>query len=223
MIRSEDLKCNEDVLAIWGFKFPKVKEEANKAIHHALLIISMMATKGRFRIMYFHSGVKGAGEKNPKLIKKIAKKMTKDMRSNLVSFDIIQPNFSLKLSLFFFDKFSFTDYKIQFKGTDYEWLDIEQKTFVLGSMPVEVKVAQTKKTHGEGSSIVGDKKVITKDVVSTSDSKYKDFDISTAIQTYDILGKHLYEFPKSEGEIIPDVFTMIFSYFHSNQVSNLKI
>lgn len=223
MIRSEDLKWNEDLLVIWGFRFPKKKIESKQAIHHALLLINNMAMKGNFRIVYFHTGVKGAGEKIPTLLKKIWKKMSKDMRSNLVSIDILNGNFSLKLSLFFFDKFSFTDYKIHFRQNDYEWLDIEQKTFILGSQPEEIKLYEAKKSSTEVSSVVGEKKIIRKDVVSTSDSKYKDFDVTNAVQTYDILGKHLYEFPKSEGEIIPDVFTTIFSYFYSNEVIILCI
>ena len=145
------------------------------------------------------------------------------MRANLTSIDIIHPNFSLKLSLFFFDKFSFTDFKINFRDHDYEWLDIEQKTFILGSQPEEIKQWESRKSLGETSRVVGDKKTIKKDVVSTSDSKYKDFDISKAVQSYDISGKHIYEFPKSEGEIIPDVFTMIFSYFQSNEVKSIPL
>ena len=145
--------------------------------------------------------------------------MSKDMRSNLSSIDILDGNFSLKLALFFFDKFSFTDYKIHFRQNDYEWLDIEQKTFILGAQPEEIKLFEAKKCSVAEGPVVGDMKVITKDVVSRSDSKYKDFDVTKAVQTYDILGKHLYEFPKSDGEIIPDVFTTIFSYFQSNEVS----
>mmetsp|Transcript_26538 Transcript_26538/g.26409 ORF Transcript_26538/g.26409 Transcript_26538/m.26409 type:complete len:107 (+) Transcript_26538:75-395(+) len=71
MIRSEDLKCNEDLLVIWGFRFPTAKIESKQAIHHALLLINNMAIKGNFRIVYFHTGVKGAGEKIPSLLKKI--------------------------------------------------------------------------------------------------------------------------------------------------------
>jgi len=65
MIRSEDLKCNEDVLWIWGFKFPRDKTEAKMAIHHCLLLINSMAAKDKFRIEYFHSEVDGAGSYNP--------------------------------------------------------------------------------------------------------------------------------------------------------------
>lgn len=68
-----------------------------------------------------------------------------------------------------------------------------------------------------GMGVIGDKKIFKKEVVSTSDSKYKDFDISTAIQTYDILGKHLSEFPRSDDEMIPEIFTVIFSYFKRNK------
>ena len=48
-------------------------------------------------------------------------------------------------------------------------------------------------------------------------NKYKDFDVTTAVQSYDILGKHLYEFPRSEGETIPEIFTVIFNYFERNE------
>jgi len=65
--------------------------------------------------------------------------------------------------------------------------------------------------------MVGDKKIFRKEVLSTSDSKYKNFDISTAIQTYDILGKHISEFPRGEEEAIPEIFTVIFSYFQMNK------
>ena len=69
MIRSEDLKWNEDLLCIWGYKFPKEKEEAKNAIHHALIHVDSLASKEKFRVIYFHSDVKGAGTHIPKLIK----------------------------------------------------------------------------------------------------------------------------------------------------------
>lgn len=62
MKKFEDLKCNEDVLCIWGFKFPTDNDEANKAIHHALLDINELSLKDRFRIIYFHTNVNGSGK-----------------------------------------------------------------------------------------------------------------------------------------------------------------
>lgn len=59
------------LIVIWGFRFPTKKIESKQAIHHALLLINNMAMKGNFRIVYFHTGVKGAGEKIPTLLKKI--------------------------------------------------------------------------------------------------------------------------------------------------------
>jgi hypothetical protein len=219
MIKSEDLKCNEDILWIWGFKFPTKKAEANKAIHHGLLLINAMANKGCFRIAYFHSDVKGAGNKIPKMIKKMCKKMTADMRMNLTSFDIVHPNFSLKWALFFFDKFTFTDYKIHFidRLEDiYDQLEIDQKTFVMGVIPCEVKI-RDHDGNNDGKSVVSNTKVISKMVVYTSDLKYKDFDITTAVKTYDIYKKHISEFARDEGDMIPDVFNVIFSYFERNE------
>lgn len=182
-----------------------------------------MASKGNFRIAYFHSMVKGAGNKLPKLIKKLCKKMTAEMRLNLTSFDIVHPNFGLKCALFFFDKFTFTDYKIKFRESledIYDRIEIDQKTFVMGVLPSEVKMHDHDKNKS-GASVVGDKKEIRKVVVSISDAKYKDFDISTAVQTYDIYGKHIAEFVRDENDIIPDVFTVIFSYFERN-VNHMK-
>jgi hypothetical protein len=182
-----------------------------------------MASKGYFRIAYFHSMVKGAGNKLPKLIKKLCKKMTAEMRLNLTSFDIVHPNFGLKCALFFFDKFTFTDYKIKFRESledIYDRIEIDQKTFVMGVLPSEVKMHDHDKNKS-GASVVGDKKEIRKVVVSISDAKYKDFDISTAVQTYDIYGKHIAEFVRDENDIIPDVFTVIFSYFERN-VNHMK-
>ena len=69
MIRSEDLKWNEDILCIWGYKFPKDREEARQAIHHALIHVDLMSSKEKFRIIYFHSDVQGSGVNIPKLIK----------------------------------------------------------------------------------------------------------------------------------------------------------
>ena len=217
MIRSEDFKSNEDLLWIWGFKFPTDADEAKKAIHHGLVLIDMMAHKEHFRIVYFHSNVTGAGSKIPKMIKKLCKKMSKEMRRKLVAFDIVHPNFALKWALFFFDKFSLTDYKIHFRpslDSLYELIDIEQKTFVIGALPVEITLFDG---SASGKKTVGDKKVFKKEVVSTSDSKYKDFDVSTAVQGYEILGKHIYEFPRDEGELVPEIFTVLFSYFERNE------
>jgi hypothetical protein len=96
----------------------------------------------------------------------------------------------------------------------YELIDIEQKTFVLGALPVEITLFDG---SASGKKTVGDKKVFKKEVVSTSDSKYKDFDLSTAVQGYEILGKHIYEFPRDEGELVPEIFTVLFSYFERNE------
>jgi hypothetical protein len=153
------------------------------------------------------------------MIKKLCKKMTADMRLNLTSFDIVHPNFGLKWALFFFEKFTFTDYKIHFiEGLDdiYDQLEIDQKTFVMGVIPCEVKVRDHDKNN-DGKSVVSNTKVISKMVVYTSDVKYKDFDISTAVKTYDIYKKHISEFARGEGDIIPDVFNVIFSYFERNE------
>lgn len=71
--------------------------------------------------------------------------MTKPMRTKLASFDIIHSNFSLKCALFFFNKFSLTDYKINFKSTIdsiYDLIDTEQKTFILGVLPKEIKESE---------------------------------------------------------------------------------
>ena len=70
-------------------------------------------------------------------------------------------------------------------------------------MPAEVRLFDS---AAFGKSTVGDKKVFKKEVVSTSDAKYKDFDISTAVQSYEISGKHIYEFPRDEGELVPEIF-----------------
>lgn len=223
MSKSEDLKCNEDILCIWGFKMPHDPIEANKVIHHCLLQTNSLAAKGKFRIVYFHSDVKGKGFKIPKMIKKICSKMSKDMRSNLTSFDIIHGNFALKWALFFFKEFSFTDYKIHFRDNMeafYEDIDIEQKTFVLNVLPIEIRLYDSQRPNS-GSSIVGDKKLFKKDIVSKSDSKYVNFDSSTAVQTHQILGKHISEFPREEGETVPEIFTLIFNYFEANE-ENLK-
>ena len=43
---------------------------------------------------------------------------------------------------------------------------------------------------------------------NVKDGQYKDFDTTTAVQTYEVLGKHLYEFMRSEEESIPEIFTL---------------
>jgi hypothetical protein len=223
MTKSEDLKCNEDILCIWGYKMPQDPTEANKVIHHALLQTNSLATKEKFRIVYFHSDVKGKGFKIPKLIKKLCSKMSKEMRSKLASFDIIHANFALKCALFFFKEFSFTDYKINFRdGLEslYEDIDIEQKTFVLNVLPIEIRLYDSQQPNS-GNNVVGDKKLFKKDIVSKSDSKYMNFDSSTAVQTHQILGKHISEFPREEGETVPEIFTLIFNYFEANE-DNMK-
>lgn len=213
MIKSEDLK-EEDLLCIWGFKLPNDPDVMGKVIHHALVETNFLSTKEKFRIIYFHSEVNGKGYKIPKLIKKICKSISKDMRRKLSSFDIVHPNFSLKCALFFFDKLSFVDYKIHFVEQLEEYylkLGIEQKTFVLGVLPAEIKLCDAGRHGGEKkASVVGVKKGFKKDVVSCSESKYKNFDVTTAVQTYDILGKHISEFPREEPEVIPEIFTLIF-------------
>lgn len=95
------------------------------------------------------------------------------MRAKLSSFDIVHANFSLKWALFFFDKFSFTDFKIHFKGsleTLFKKVDIEQKTFILGAIPIQVKEFDDEKSGlWEESTIIGKKRGFTKDVISSSD------------------------------------------------------
>ena len=68
MTKSEGLISDENLLLIWGTKFPKSKVMADKAIHHALLQVDSLAQKGMFRIIYFHSDVYGKGSRIPKLI-----------------------------------------------------------------------------------------------------------------------------------------------------------
>jgi hypothetical protein len=144
--------------------------------------------------------------------------MSKSMRKKLTWFDIVHPNFALKWALFFFDKMSLTNYKIHFrKSLDslYEEVDIEQKTFIMGELPEEIGFFEIEKPKAK-VSIVGTKKMFTKDVISTSNAKYKNFDVSTAVQTYEIYGKHISEFKREEGELVPEVFTLIFEYFKQN-------
>lgn len=219
MTKSEDLKWNEDVLWIWGFKFPSDSDLGDKVIHHTLLEVNNLANKESFRIVYFHSDVKGTGNKIPKLIKKMCKKMSKDMRKKLTSVDIVHSNFSLKWSLFFFDILSLTNYKINFKDSLdalFIGIDAELKTFILGVLPTEIRLYDSQRPT-PSTSIVGVKKQFTKDVLSTSNEKYKEFDATQAVQTYEIFGKHISEFPREEGESVPEVFTLIFEYFQQNE------
>lgn len=58
---------------------------------------------------------------------------------------------------------------------------------------------------------------LNKVVVSHSDSKYEDFDPDTAVQTYDIIGKHISEFKRDEGENVPEIIQLVFSYFEQNE------
>lgn len=66
--------------------------------------------------------------------------------------------------------------------------------------------------------VVSDKKLFKKVIVSTSDSKYRKFDSEAAVQTYDIIGKHISEFKRADGDLVPEIFLLLFNYFEQNEV-----
>ena len=137
MIQSEPGQWDETIMLIWGYKFPTDRDEADKVIHHALLVVDHLS-KQNFRIVYFHSNMQGSGYRIPKMIKSICKNMSKIMRTNMRSFDILHANFSLKLSLFFFDKISLTNYKIRYVRNLqnlYEHIDSDQQIYIKSKLP----------------------------------------------------------------------------------------
>lgn len=145
--------------------------------------------------------------------------MSKTMRSKLSSWDIVHPNFSLKVSLFFFDKITFTNYKIHYVDTLedlYERLDSDQKTFVMASLPTEVRLFDSQLEKGS-VYVDSSKKQLKKVIVSSGDTKYLSFDPLTAVQTHDVMGKHIYEFQRSEGDNVPEIFQLIFNYYEQNE------
>jgi len=59
----------------------------------------------------------------------------------------------------------------------------------------------------------------TKDVLEKGDDLYNNFSIEGAVQTTDVIGKHIYEFQRKDKEKVPEIFVLIVSFFEIN--SNL--
>jgi hypothetical protein len=59
-------------------------------------------------------------------------------------------------------------------------------------------------------------KVGMKEVKSKENDLYLNFDYASAVQTPDFFGKHIAEFECEEGELIPNVLTVLFEYFDEN-------
>jgi len=55
-----------------------------------------------FKIIYFHSLVKGKENRGHIFLKKICSKLTTSMREKLLGIYLVHPNFSINTSLFFY-------------------------------------------------------------------------------------------------------------------------
>lgn len=55
----------------------------------------------------------------------------------------------------------------------------------------------------------------SKEVLDKGDDKYLNFDLASAVQTTDVIGKHIYEFKRREGDQVPELFTLIVLYFEA--------
>eukprot|EP00347_Sterkiella_histriomuscorum_P023598 403334044 len=56
----------------------------------------------------------------------------------------------------------------------------------------------------------------TKEVLERGDEQYMDFNISTACQTVDVIGRHIYQFQRQQGSLIPDIFLLLVTFFESS-------
>lgn len=54
-----------------------------------------------------------------------------------------------------------------------------------------------------------------KDVLDKGDDQYQNFNLTGKIvQTYDVIGKHLYEFKRREGDaMVPEIFILLVTFF----------
>lgn len=75
----------------------------------------------------------------------------------------------------------------------------------------EVKVQ--KREEEKKKSKKGHKEVLSK---NSENEKYLKFNYQTAVQSKDFFGKHIAEFECEEGELIPNVLTLLFEYFDEN-------
>ena len=149
--------------------------------------------------------------------------MSKAMRANLKSFDIVHPNFSLKVALFFSMSTNIiviNKTKIHYVNnldSLYEDIESDQKTFILGAMPSDVRLYDCQLGTASSSYVDSSHKVIKKVINYSSEEKYRDFDTKNAIQTCDIMGKHISEFKRAENDTVPEVFHLLFNYFEENE------
>jgi hypothetical protein len=49
--------------------------------------------------------------------------------------------------------------------------------------------------------------------MEAGDMSYMNYDRWQAVQTYDIIGKHIYEFKSKGKDEVPDIFILLVSYF----------
>lgn len=54
-----------------------------------------------------------------------------------------------------------------------------------------------------------------KEVIEKGDDQYLDFHRDQAVQTYDVLGKHIYEFKRKSDDDIPEIFVLLVAYFEA--------
>lgn len=52
-----------------------------------------------------------------------------------------------------------------------------------------------------------------KEVLEKGEDRYLNFKPEIAVQTTDVIGKHIYEFPRKPADKIPEIFTLLVTYF----------
>lgn len=53
-------------------------------------------------------------------------------------------------------------------------------------------------------------------MIEKGDERYHNFDLRTAVQSTDLIGKHVYEFKRKENELVPEIFILLITYFEVN-------
>lgn len=57
---------------------------------------------------------------------------------------------------------------------------------------------------------------VAKEVIEKGEERYKNFNRDEAVQTADVIGKHIYEFKRKENEYVPEIFILLITFFEVN-------
>lgn len=56
---------------------------------------------------------------------------------------------------------------------------------------------------------------VQRNIVETGPDFYENYNPHSAVQTQDIIGKHVYEFKRQGSEEVPEIFFLLINYFES--------